>query len=454
MAKQSYGADAALVKGAGALGMSQIPTYDFSGITKNAEMWAGYLEKINTKKEAEREKQVALDYQAGKLLDEMPAYDPESTKLPENYEKQLTQWMLTQRDEAEILVNEIATLEGADKAEAEIKLGKIKKSMAAAMTNAASFDLESRQTLEDFNAGNYSETAVDMNKKNFQIRAAKGEEALTIDESGNFYFSQSVSKPVPEGTTDEDVQQSGVGTEVTKYNVAELFGTNAIPRKAGEEATLIMAQVMDAGEKGSKGKYDQFAQEDILIKIGNLTDKLTIDQALSLAGDKFSKQISGPLAGLSQEELRERAAKNPKAFREEVTRAYQALAVEMGQNHQDKYEQDLQEQKDKEAARLNRKSDGQVAAEKFKEDFNAGITEANKGNEYQINFGGYLYVKPKGQKSWKIYKAGWDAASGTYVTSRSAINEKTYNNADAAGLLSNQSQYFTVSNSVTLPVKN
>jgi len=452
MAKQSYGADAALVKGAGALGMSQIPTYDFSDITKNAQMWAGYLEKINTKKEAEREKQVALDYEAGKLLEGMAAYDPESTKLPENYERQLTQWMLTQRDEAEILVNEIATLEGAEKAEAEIKLGKIKKSMLDATTNAAKFDLESRQTLEDFDTGNYSETALDMNKKNFQINAARGNEELTIDESGNFYFSHSVSKPIPEGATDEDVQQGRVGTEVTKYNVAELFGVDAIPRKAGKAASNVMAQVLEAGKKGAAGAYDQFAQEDILIKIGNLTDSMTTEQALSLAGDKFSSQIKGPLAKLSQEELRKKAAADPKGFKEEVIRAYQGLAVEMGQKNQDKYNQDLQEAKDKEAARLNQQSPGQKAAEKFKKDFNDGMSEANKNTEYQINFGGFVYVKPSGQTTWTIYKAGWDAATGTYVTSRSPINEKTYDNADAAGLLSTQSEYFSIPN-VTLPVK-
>lgn len=449
MAKQTYGADAALVKGAGMLAMSEIPKYDFSNITETASKFAGYLEKINTKKEAEREKQVALDYEAGKLLEGMADYDPESTKLPENYEKQLTQWMLTQRDEAEILVNEIATLEGAEKAEAEIKLGKVKKAMTAATTNAASFDLESRQTLEDFAAGNYSETAIDMNKKNFQISAARGNEALTIDESGNFYFSHGVSKPGSEGATEEDVLQGKAGTKVTKYNVAELFGESAIPRKAGGEATSIMEQVLEAGKKGSAGKYDQFAQEDILIKIGNLTEKLTIDQALSLAGDQFSKQISGPLAGLSQEELRERATKNPKTFKEEVTRAYQGLAVEMGQNHQNKYEQDLQEQRDKEAARAGKLTQSQELARGFESNFNNALADTE--NKHVINYKGVVFIKEAAQKFFQAFKPAWDSTTGSYVLSRSPIDERKLTNANIAGVLAGDTANFVLP--TQLPVK-
>ncbi len=442
MAKQSYGADAALVKGAGALGMSQITNYDFSDITKNAQMWAGYLEKINTKKEAEREKQLASDYAAGKMLDEMAVYNPESTELPKNYEHELTQWMLRQRDEAEILANEVATLEGAEKAEAEIKLGKIKKSMLAATTNAATFDLESRQTLEDFHTGNYSETAIDMGKKDFQISAASGNEQLSIDESGNFYFSHSVPKPVPGRAAEENVQQGGMETKVTKYNVTELFSVDATPRKAGEVASNVMAQVMEAGKKGAAGAYDQFAQDDILIKIGNLTDSMTTEQALSLAGDKFSAQIGGPLAKLSQEELREKAAADPKGFKEEVIRAYQGLAVDMGQKNQDKYNQDLQEAKDKEAARLNKPTQSEKEAKGFVKNFDAGLRNTNR---VQLLYNGVFYIKEAGATGFQAYKAKWDGSN--YVASESPLENTLFKDANAAGVASGDNANFTL----TLP---
>lgn len=328
MAKQSYGADTGLIKGAQALYASEIPQYDFSSISKVAGEFADVFSKLSEKKEKEIQKRRELEFKAAELAATIDDADVSGIKLADAQKEKVQGYFESQDNKIEDIVGELKTLDEFDPKRVELKkeLDKIKQARLNVVANVASLEKGLNENILDIDQGNYS-PANDMNKVNIMVGIKNGEYNFDIDENGNLSF------PIPQAYTDSAEKTK---TRIDKYTLGDIAGEKSLVKPADALRTSLTEQMKKAGDAGKRGQFDDATKQDILATMQQLTSDLNKEETLDLAAGKFGA-IGGPFANMPIEDLKELQEKNPVEFKNEVINSFYRTALDFGETGQRAY---------------------------------------------------------------------------------------------------------------------
>jgi len=333
MAKQSYGADTGLIKGAQALYASEIPQYDFSSIGKIAGEFADVFTKLSEKKEKEVQKRKELEFKAAELASTIDEADVSGIKLADSQKEKVQGYFESQDSRIEDIVGELKTLDEFDPKRIELKkeLEKIKQARLNVVANVAKLEKGLNENILDIEQGNYS-PANNMNKVNIMVGIKNGEYGFDIDENGNLSFP--INQAYTEQTED-GIEETK--TRIDKYTLEDLAGEKSLVKPADKLRTSLTEQMKKAGDAGRSGKFDDATKQDIFATMQQLTADLTAEETLDLAVGKFGA-IGGPFANMPIEDLKELQSKNPVQFKNEVINSFYRTALDFGETGQRAYD--------------------------------------------------------------------------------------------------------------------
>lgn len=290
MAKQSFGADPTLVKGAAALAMSEIPRYDFSAFGKTFQGMVGLMAKMQKQKKDELDEINKNAADAADLYNNFTNIDGIiKANVPTKIKNDFIDAANSQAPE----INKnlaILTKYGVDTAQGRVaksELERLKgvrtswaKTIATIETNAPDINDDIQDKLIS--------RGENQDKINTFLNVLKGKQSAQFEVDGSVTFQ---------------------GQE--KYSSADLFSINGFKTRDQADPTraLFGQEMQNAANAGQAGKWNIGKQDKMATDIRTSVYNLEEADLIELAVGKF-KDVEGPMGSMSVQQIKEQIAKN------------------------------------------------------------------------------------------------------------------------------------------------
>ena len=286
MAKQSFGADPTLVKGAAALAMSEIPRYDFSAIGKSFDSIISLMAKMQKQKGEEIAQINKNAADAAELYNNFTNIDGVyKANVPSKIKNNFIDAANAQAPE----INKnlaILTKYGVDTAE-----GRVAKSELERLKGVRASWAKTITTIET--------NAPDINDDIQDKLISRGENQNKVETFLNVFNGKQDAQFESDGSVTFQADE--------KYSSSDLFNANAFRTRDSVDPTrtLFGTEMENAANAGQTGKWNVGKQDKMAIDIRTSVNNLDEADLIELAVGKFG-DVEGPMASMSAKGVKEK----------------------------------------------------------------------------------------------------------------------------------------------------